>query len=66
MNREQRKSVIDEKLEAMGETVTTWSKKNKLDHRLVIDLIDGKFQGTRGITLKTRMQLEEVFGDIFT
>jgi gp16 family phage-associated protein len=65
MNIEQRKSVIQEKLESTGETITTWSKKNKLDHRLVIDLIDGKFQGTRGVTLKTRMQLEEFFGNIF-
>jgi hypothetical protein len=37
MNIEQRKSVIHEKLESMGETITTWSKKNKLDHRLVGD-----------------------------
>ena len=65
MNIEQRKSVIHEKLEPTGETITTWSKKNKLDHRLVIDLIDGKFQGTRGVTLKTRLQLEEFFGNIF-
>ncbi|MHC1698033.1 MAG: hypothetical protein AB9919_08275 [Geobacteraceae bacterium] len=65
MNIEQRKSVIHEKLESMGETVTSWSKKNKLDHRLVIDLIDGKFHGTRGVTLKTRRQLEEFFGSIF-
>jgi len=65
MNIEQRKSVIHEKLDSMGETITTWSKKNKLDHRLVIDLIDGKFQGTRGVTLKTRLQLEEFFGNIF-
>jgi len=65
MNIEQRKSIIQEKLEPMGETITTWSKKNKLDHRLVIDLIDGKFQGTRGVTLMTRMHLEEFFGNIF-
>jgi gp16 family phage-associated protein len=65
MNIEQRKAFIHEKLESMGETVTTWSKKNKLDHRLVIDLIDGKFQGTRGVTLKTRIQIEKFFGDIF-
>jgi hypothetical protein len=65
MNIEQRKAVIQEKLDSIGETVTTWSKKNKLDHRLVIDLIDGKFQGTRGVTLKTRMCIEEYFGEIF-
>ncbi|MGA7828645.1 MAG: hypothetical protein WCA04_13335 [Geobacteraceae bacterium] len=65
MNIEQRKSIVEEKLESMGETVTTWSKKNKLDHRLVCDLLDGKFQGTRGVTLKTRMHIEESFGKIF-
>lgn len=65
MDIEQRKAIIQEKLDSMGETITSWSKKNRLDHRLVIDLIDGKFQGTRGVTLKTRMQMEEVFGTIF-
>lgn len=65
MNIEQRKAVIQEKLESTGETITSWSKKNKLDHRLVIDLIDGKFQGTRGVTLTTRLHLEEFFGTIF-
>jgi hypothetical protein len=65
MNIEERKAIVDEKLESMGETVTSWSKKNRLDHRLVIDLIDGKFLGTRGVTLKARMQIEEFFGNIF-
>ncbi|MRR33947.1 hypothetical protein EG829_04485 [bacterium] len=65
MTIEQRNAVINEKLESIGETVASWSKKNKLDHRLVIDLINGKFQGTRGVTLKTRMQIEEFFGNIF-
>ncbi|MDD2320941.1 MAG: hypothetical protein PHO83_12930 [Geobacteraceae bacterium] len=65
MNIEQRKELIEEKLKSMGETVTSWAKKNRLDHRLVIDLIDGKFQGTRGVTLKTRMHIEEFFGKIF-
>lgn len=65
MNSEQRKALVDKKLESMGETVTSWSKKNKLDHRLVIDLIDGKFQGTRGVTLQTRLHIEEFFGNIF-
>lgn len=65
MNIEQRKTIIQEKLESTGETITTWSKRHKLDHRLVIDLIDGKFHGTRGVTLKTRTQLEEFFGNIF-
>jgi gp16 family phage-associated protein len=65
MNIEQRKACIEQKLESIGETVTSWSKKNSLDHRLVIDLIDGKFQGTRGITLKARMKIEEFFGNVF-
>jgi len=65
MNIEQRKAIINEKLESIGETVASWSKKNKLDHRLVFDLIDGKFLGTRGVTLKTRIQIEEFFGNIF-
>ena len=65
MNIEQRKGCIEQKLESIGETVTSWSKKNSLDHRLVIDLIDGKFQGTRGITLKARMKIEEFFGNVF-
>jgi hypothetical protein len=65
MTIEQRKTIINEKLGTIGETVASWSKKNNLDHRLVFDLIDGKFLGTRGVTLKTRMQLEEFFGNIF-
>lgn len=65
MNIEQRKACIEEKLESMGETINSWSKKNSLDHRLVIDLIDGKFQGTRGVTLKARVKVEECFGNVF-
>jgi len=65
MNIEQRKAIIQERLDSLGETVTSWSKNNRLDHRLVIDLIDGKFLGTRGVTLKTRIHLEEFFGKIF-
>jgi len=65
MNIELRKAIIQERLDSSGETVTSWSKNNRLDHRLVIDLIDGKFLGTRGVTLKTRIQLEKFFGNIF-
>jgi hypothetical protein len=65
MNIEQRKAIINQKLESIGETVISWSRKNSLDHRLVIDLIDGKFLGTRGVTLKARTQIEEFFGNIF-
>jgi len=65
MNIEQRNAIINQKLESIGETVTSWSKKNSLDHRLVIDLINGKYLGTRGVTLKARLQIEEFFGNIF-
>ncbi len=65
MSIEQRIAIIDQKLESIGETVVTWSKKNSLDHRLVFDLINGKFRGTRGVTLKTRVKMEEFFGNIF-
>ena len=65
MNIEQRNAIINQKLESIGETVTSWSKKNSLDHRLVIDLINGKYLGTRGVTLKARLQIEEFFGSIF-
>jgi hypothetical protein len=65
MNIEQRKAIIDQKLDLIGETIISWSRKNSLDHRLVIDLIDGKFLGTRGVTLAARLQIEEFFGNIF-
>ena len=65
MDIEQRKAIINQKLDTIGETVISWSKKNSLDHRLVNDLIDGKFLGTRGVTLQARMQIEEFFGNIF-
>jgi len=65
MNIEQRRAVVSQKLESIGETVPSWSKKNSLDHRIVNDLIDGKFHGTRGVTLKARIQIEEFFGNIF-
>jgi hypothetical protein len=62
---EQRGKIINQKLDPIGETIVSWSKKNNLDHRLVLDLINGKFLGTRGVTLKTRMKIEEFFGNIF-
>jgi hypothetical protein len=65
MDIEQRKAIINQKLESIGETIISWSKKNSLDHRLVSDLIDGKLLGTRGITLNARMKIEEFFGNIF-
>jgi len=60
-----KKSSRKSETESIGETVTAWSKKNSLDHRLVNDLINGKFLGTRGVTLKTRLQIEEFFGNVF-
>ena len=65
MDIEQRKAIINQKLDLIGETVISWSKKNSLDHRLVNDLIEGKFLGTRGVTLQARMQIEEFFGNVF-
>jgi gp16 family phage-associated protein len=65
MNFEQRKKIIDEKLERIGETINSWAKKNELDHRIVSELIEGKIQGTRGISLITRKKLEGFFGNIF-
>ncbi len=65
METEQRKMIIERKLEEIGQTINSWSKKNSLDHRLVLDLINGKLRGTRGITLKARNKLEEHFGHIF-
>jgi hypothetical protein len=65
MDIEQRITLINRKLEPSGETIVSWSKKNRLDHRLVFDLINGKLLGTRGITLNTRMKIEEFFGNIF-
>ncbi len=65
MDIEQRKKIINQKLEPNGETVVSWAKKNSLDHRLVLDLINGKLLGTRGVTLNARMKIEEFFGNIF-
>ncbi len=65
MDIEQRKVIIERKLEEIGHTINSWSKKNSLDHRLVLDLINGKLRGTRGISLNARTKLEEYFGNIF-
>lgn len=65
MDIDQRKKIIDEKLATVGETINSWSKKNGLDHRLVIDLINGKLRGTRGITLNARSKIEDYFGCVF-
>jgi hypothetical protein len=65
MSIEERKASINQKLDSIGETVVSWSKKNSLDHRLVLDLIDGKLLGTRGVTLEARTKIEEFFGNVF-
>lgn len=65
MTIEERKEYIDRKLRSMGETVVTWSKKNHLDHRMVINLIEGNLLGTRGVPLKARKVMEEYFGKVF-
>jgi hypothetical protein len=65
MDTDQRKACIDRKLESIGETVVSWSKKNCLDHKLVLNLIEGKLLGTRGVTLEARKKLEAFFGNIF-
>lgn len=62
---EQRKKIINQKLEPNGETIFSWAKKNSLDHRHVLDVINGKLHGTRGVPLKARMKIEEYFGNIF-
>ncbi len=65
MDRVQREKIINQKLEQMGETINSWSKKNELDHRIVSLLIDGKLLGTRGVSLITRKKIEEYFGHVF-
>ena len=65
MDTDQRKACIDRKVESIGETVVSWCKKNGLDHKLVLNLIDGKLLGTRGVTLEARKKLEAFFGNIF-
>ncbi len=62
---EQRKKIINQKLEPDGETIFSWAKKNSLDQRHVLDVINGKLHGTRGVPLKARMKIEEYFGNIF-
>lgn len=65
MDKEQRRKAIAHKLVDMGETVNSWAKKNGLHQRIVVDLIDGKLTGTRGVALETRRKMEEAFGKIF-
>jgi hypothetical protein len=65
LNIEQRKKVIDDKLNEMGETLNSWASKNDLHLRIVNDLIEGKLTGIRGVPLENRRKLEAAFGQIF-
>jgi hypothetical protein len=65
VNIEQRKKVIADKLNEMGETLNSWASKNDLHVRIVTDLIEGKLTGTRGVPLENRRKLEAAFGQIF-
>ena len=65
MEKEQRKKTIQHKLVDLGETVSSWAKKNGLHQRIVADLIDGKLKGTRGVALETRRKMEETFSNLF-
>ena len=65
MNIEQRKKVIADRLLEMGETLNSWATKNDLHIRIVIDLIDGRLTGTRGVPLENRRKMETAFGHIF-
>jgi hypothetical protein len=52
--------------ELWGETVNSWAKKNGLHQREVVDLIEGKLKGTKGVPMETRLKMEECFGSIFS
>ena len=65
MDREQREKIINQKLESIGDTLNSWSKKNELDHRIVSKQIDGELLGTRGVSLIARKKMEDFFGSIF-
>jgi len=65
MEKDLRRKFVNQKLEPIGETINSWSKKHELDHRIVSELIDGKLLGTRGVSLITRKKIEEFFGNIF-
>jgi hypothetical protein len=65
VNIEQRKKVIADKFNEMGETLNSWASKNDLHLRIVNDLIEGKLTGTRGVPLENRRKLEAAFGQIF-
>jgi len=65
MDREQRKKIVAHSLIDLGETITSWATNNGLHQKIVMDLIDGKLKGTRGVSLITKLKMEEVFGEIF-
>jgi hypothetical protein len=65
MNSEQRRNLIEEKLNALGMTINSWAKDHELDHRIVEDLVQGNLRGTHGVSLTARTKMEEYFGPIF-
>ena len=65
MDREKRRKRVAHCLVDLGETISSWAAKNGLHQKIVIDLIDGKLKGTRGVSLKTKRKIEETFGKIF-
>ena len=65
MDMEQRKKRVAHCLVDLGESITSWSTKNGLHQKIVTDLIIGKLKGTRGVSLETRLKMEEAFGKIF-
>lgn len=65
MDKEQRKKSVAHSLVDMGETITSWATKNGLHQKIVTDLIDGKLRGTRGVSLATKIKMEETFGNLF-
>ncbi len=65
MDIDRRKKIIADKLEDMGETLTSWTNRNGLHKKIITDLIDGKLIGTRGVSRENRMKMEITFGKIF-
>ncbi len=49
----------------MGETLNSWTNKNRLHQHIVAQLIDGQLKGIRGVSLENRRKMEETFGQIF-
>lgn len=65
MNIEQRRNIVNHKLESIHDTLSSWAKSRCLDHRIVKNLMEGKLSGTRGIPSEARQTMEAFFGKIF-